>query len=56
MDRRAVVKSLAAAGALAATDRLAAPAIAQGAKVLKFVPHDGVSDGLLLWFWGPKKV
>ena len=35
MDRRTVIKGIGAAGALAATGRLSAPAIAQGAKVIQ---------------------
>ena len=49
MDRRTVVKGLTAAGALAAMGRLAAPAIAQGAKVLKFVPRANLANFDPIW-------
>jgi peptide/nickel transport system substrate-binding protein len=49
MDRRTVIKGLAAAGALSATGRLAAPAIAQGAKVLKFVPQANLANFDPIW-------
>ena len=45
MDRRTFIKSTASAGALAAAGGLSAPAIAQGAKVLKFVPQAGAAAG-----------
>jgi peptide/nickel transport system substrate-binding protein len=50
MDRRTVIKGLAAAGATAATSRLAAPALAQGAgKVLKFVPQANLANFDPIW-------
>lgn len=49
MDRRTVIKGLTAAGALAATGKLAAPAIAQGAKVLKFVPQANLANFDPIW-------
>src|SRR5581483_7740039 len=49
MDRRTVIKGLAAAGALGATGRLAAPAVAQGAKVLKFVPQANLANFDPIW-------
>ena len=49
MDRRAVLKGLTAAGTLAATGKLAAPAVAQGAKVLKFVPQANLANFDPIW-------
>ena len=49
MDRRTVMKGLAAAGAAATTGRLATPAIAQGAKVLKFVPQANLANFDPIW-------
>jgi peptide/nickel transport system substrate-binding protein len=49
MDRRTVLKGITAAGTLAATGRLAAPAVAQGAKVLKFVPQANLANFDPIW-------
>jgi peptide/nickel transport system substrate-binding protein len=49
MNRRSVIKGLAAGGALAATGKLAAPAIAQGASVLKFVPQANLANFDPIW-------
>ena len=49
MDRRTVLKGITAAGALAATGKLAAPAVAQGAKVLKFVPQANLANFDPIW-------
>jgi peptide/nickel transport system substrate-binding protein len=49
MDRRTVVKGLTATGALAATARLAAPAIAQAGKLLKFVPQTNLANFDPIW-------
>ena len=50
MDRRTILKGLAAAGGVAATGSLAAPAIAQGsAKVLKFVPQSNLANFDPIW-------
>ena len=49
MDRRTFLKTSAGAGALAATGGLAAPAVAQGAKVLKFVPQSNLANFDPIW-------
>lgn len=49
LDRRTFVKSSASVGALAAAGGLAAPAIAQGAKVLKFVPQANLANFDPIW-------
>src|SRR5262245_50152576 len=52
MDRRTVLKGIAAAGAAAATSgRLAAPAVAQGAaaRTLKFVPQANLANFDPIW-------
>ena len=49
MDRRTFIKSTASAGALAAAGGLSAPAIAQGAKVLKFVPQANLANFDPIW-------
>ena len=49
MDRRTFLKVSAGAGALAATGSLAAPAIAQGAKVLRFVPQANLANFDPVW-------
>src|SRR5215470_758369 len=49
MDRRTFLKVSAGAGALAATGSLAAPAIAQGAKVLRFVPQANLANFDPIW-------
>ena len=49
LDRRTFIKTTAGAGALAATGGLAAPAIAQGAKVLKFVPQANLANFDPIW-------
>ena len=49
MDRRTVLKGITAAGTLAATGKLAAPAVAQGAKVLKFVPQANLANFDPIW-------
>src|SRR5262249_1840522 len=49
MDRRTLMKGLAATGAMAATGKLAAPAIAQGAKALKFVPQANLANFDPVW-------
>ncbi len=50
MDRRTILKGVAAAGAVAATGKLAAPALAQGnAKVLKFVPQSNLANFDPIW-------
>jgi peptide/nickel transport system substrate-binding protein len=49
MDRRTVVKGLAATGLAAASGTLARPAIAQGVKVLKFVPQANLANFDPIW-------
>ena len=49
MHRRDFIKTAASAGAIAATGGLAAPAIAQGAKVLKFVPQANLANFDPIW-------
>ncbi|MDX2201922.1 MAG: ABC transporter substrate-binding protein [Hyphomicrobiaceae bacterium] len=49
MSRRTVLKGAGAAGALAATGRLSAPAVAQGASVLKFVPQANLANFDPIW-------
>src|ERR1700730_12385214 len=49
MDRRSVIKGLTAAGALAATGSLAAPAVAQASSVLKFVPQANLANFDPIW-------
>ncbi len=49
MDRRSFIKTTASAGAIAASGGLAAPAIAQGAKVLKFVPQANLANFDPVW-------
>ncbi|HEY5830732.1 MAG TPA: ABC transporter substrate-binding protein [Hyphomicrobiaceae bacterium] len=49
MDRRTVLKGMTATGALAATGNFAAPALAQGAKVLKFVPQANLANFDPIW-------
>src|SRR5512146_2734626 len=49
MDRRALLKGIAAAGTVAATGKLAAPAVAQGANVLKFVPQANLANFDPIW-------
>ena len=49
MHRRTVIKGLAASSALAAAGRLATPAIAQGASVLKFVPQANLANFDPIW-------
>ncbi|HMK80248.1 MAG TPA: ABC transporter substrate-binding protein [Xanthobacteraceae bacterium] len=49
MDRRTFLKVSAGAGALAATGGLATPAIAQGAKVLRFVPQANLANFDPIW-------
>src|SRR5213082_3928424 len=46
MDRRSLLKGLAGAGALAATTRFPAPALAQGAaaRTLRFVPQANLAN------------
>lgn len=43
MNRRTLLRTGAAAGALAAAGRLAAPAVAQAARTLRFIPHSNLS-------------
>ena len=49
IDRRTFIKSTAGAGAFAATGGLAAPAIAQAARVLKFVPQANLANFDPIW-------
>lgn len=49
MDRRSFLKTTASTGAIAAAGGLAAPAIAQGAKVLKFVPQANLANFDPIW-------
>ncbi|MBS0241856.1 MAG: ABC transporter substrate-binding protein [Proteobacteria bacterium] len=49
MDRRTFIKTAAGAGAMGAVGGLAAPAIAQGAKVLKFVPQANLANFDPIW-------
>src|SRR5215207_5405025 len=51
MDRRTLLKGFAGAGALAASVRLAAPAVAQGAaaRTLKFVPQANLANFDPIW-------
>ncbi len=49
MDRRTVVKGLAATGLATAAGPLARPAIAQGVKVLKFVPQANLANFDPIW-------
>jgi peptide/nickel transport system substrate-binding protein len=49
MDRRTFLKTSASVGALAASGGLAAPAIAQGSKVLKFVPQANLANFDPIW-------
>lgn len=49
MDRRTFVKSAGGAAFVAATGGLAAPAIAQGAKVLRFVPQANLANFDPIW-------
>ena len=49
MDRRTFIKGTAGAGALAAAGGLAAPAIAQPAKVLRFVPQANLANFDPIW-------
>ncbi len=49
MDRRKFLKSSAGASAAVATGGIAAPAIAQGAKVLKFVPQSNLANFDPIW-------
>jgi peptide/nickel transport system substrate-binding protein len=51
MDRRTLLKGLAGAGTLAATGRLSAPALAQGAaaKTLRFVPQANLANFDPIW-------
>src|SRR5215471_11636758 len=51
MDRRTFLKSVAAAGSLATTGRLSAPALAQGAaaKTLRFVPQANLANFDPIW-------
>ena len=51
MDRRTLLKSFAGAGALAASGRLAAPAMAQGAaaRTLRFVPQANLANFDPIW-------
>ena len=49
MDRRTFIKTSVSAGALTATGGLVAPAIAQGAKVLKFVPQANLANFDPIW-------
>jgi peptide/nickel transport system substrate-binding protein len=49
MDRRSVIKGLTAAGALTATGKLAAPAVAQASSVLKFVPQSNLANFDPIW-------
>src|SRR5438876_10307044 len=51
MDRRTLLKTVAAAGTLAATERLSAPAVAQGAaaRTLRFVPQANLANFDPIW-------
>jgi peptide/nickel transport system substrate-binding protein len=49
ITRRSVLKGAGAVGAIAATGRLAAPAVAQGALVLKFVPQANLANFDPIW-------
>ncbi|MDX2155239.1 MAG: ABC transporter substrate-binding protein [Hyphomicrobiaceae bacterium] len=49
MDRRNFLKTAASTGALTAVGGLSAPAIAQGAKVLKFVPQANLANFDPVW-------
>src|SRR5262249_29845993 len=51
MDRRTFLKSVAAAGSLATTGRLSAPALAQGAaaRTLRFVPQANLANFDPIW-------
>ena len=49
IDRRTFIKSTAGAGVCAATGGLAAPAIAQAARVLKFVPQANLANFDPIW-------
>jgi peptide/nickel transport system substrate-binding protein len=49
MDRRAFIKTSGGAAILAATGGLAAPAIAQGAKTLRFVPQANLANFDPIW-------
>src|SRR5881409_3484777 len=51
MDRRTLLKTVAAAGTLAATGRLSAPAVAQGAaaRTLRFVPQANLANFDPIW-------
>jgi peptide/nickel transport system substrate-binding protein len=50
MDRRTVIKGIAATGGLLATSGLAAPALAQGSsRVLKFVPQSNLANFDPIW-------
>src|SRR2546429_2519584 len=51
MDRRTLLKAIAGAGTLAATGRLSAPALSQGAaaRVLRFVPQANLANFDPIW-------
>src|SRR5437660_8721534 len=51
MDRRTLLKAVAGAGTLAATGKLSAPAIAQGAsaRTLRFVPQANLANFDPIW-------
>jgi peptide/nickel transport system substrate-binding protein len=49
MDRRSFLKTAASAGALTTIGGLAAPAIAQSVKVLKFVPEANLANFDPIW-------
>ena len=51
MDRRTLLKSMAGAGALAATGGFPAPALSQGAaaRTLKFVPQANLANFDPIW-------
>ncbi len=49
MDRRHVLKGMGAAGVGAAVGPLAAPAIAQGVKTIKFVPQANLANFDPIW-------
>ena len=51
MDRRTLLKAVAGAGALAATGKLPAPALAQGAaaRTLRFVPQADLANFDPIW-------
>ncbi len=49
MDRRSFLKTSAGAGAALATGAISAPAIAQGAKVLRFVPQANLANFDPIW-------